>query len=137
MKKEHIGHEIMEEDKLETEKANLHEIYYEFFESDEFKNITLFYKISIRSVQILFKSVYYLISECKTIKELDDLLTNINIKPNTIISNEDSLKYLYFIDPTYKKLNPYKKGIIEELELPERKTNRKTKGTPPFMQVTL
>ena len=71
--------------------------------------------ISIRPPQILFKSVYYLINEYKTIKELDDLLTNINIKPNTSITNEDFLQLLYFIDPTYKKLNPYKKGIIEEL----------------------
>ena len=101
-------------------------MYYEFFKSDEFKNITLIFKISIRSVQILFKGVHYLINECKTIKELDDLLTNINIKPNTSITNENFLKFLYFIDPTYKKLNPYKKGIIEELELPE-KTQKKNK----------
>ena len=52
-------------------------------------------------------------------------LTNVNIKPNTIISNEDFLKFLYFIDPTYKKLNPYKKGIIEELELPEQNPKEK------------
>ena len=70
--------------------------------------------------------MYYLIIECKTIKELDDILTNINIKPNTNIINEDFLKFLYFIDPTYNKLNPYKKGIIEELELPE-KTQKKNK----------
>ena len=70
--------------------------------------------------------MYYLINECKTIKELDDLLTNINIKPNTGITNEDFSKFLYFIDPTHKKLNPYKKEIIEELELPE-KTQKKNK----------
>ena len=74
-------------------------------------------------------------------KKLDELLTNINIKPNTGITNEDFSKFLYFIDPTHKKLNPYKKGIIEELELPEKnpkeKQIEKPKEISPFMQVSL
>ena len=83
--------------------------------------------------------MYYLINECKTINKFNEILTDINLKHST--NNEDFLKFLYFIDPTYKKLNPYKKGIIEELELPEKNTKEKqiekTKEIFPFMQVTL
>ena len=108
-------------------------------QSEAFNNLFLLHNIKTRQTLLIKQSIDYLINKCTTVEDLDDLLIKLNIGYNS--NKEDFLNFLYFIDPTYKKLNPYKKGIIEELELPEKtpkeKTIEKSKETPPFMQVTL
>ena len=87
-RKEHLERERKEEE-LTMKQEELNEIYNEFFKDMEFKNIALFYKIGTRLTHLLIKSVHCLINKCKTTIELDELLANLNINPNTSITNED------------------------------------------------